>query len=61
MSVSKRGGKVGRMNGRRKTDAVHHPAHYGGDGTYEAIKVIEAWELVDEAKLNAYWEKVRTR
>jgi hypothetical protein len=26
-------------------NAVNHPAHYGGDGTYEAIKVIEAWEL----------------
>ncbi len=26
--------------------AVDHPAHYGGaDSTYEAIKVIEAWEL----------------
>lgn len=27
-------------------DAVNHPAHYGGAGNpYEAIKVIEAWEL----------------
>lgn len=27
-------------------DAVNHPAHYGGeDNPYEAIKVIEAWEL----------------
>lgn len=25
--------------------AIDHPAHYGGDGIYEAIKVIEAWEL----------------
>lgn len=26
--------------------AVDHPSHYGGaDNTYEAIKVIEAWEL----------------
>ena len=26
--------------------AVDHPAHYGGaDNTYEAIKVIEAWNL----------------
>ena len=26
--------------------SVDHPAHYGGaDSTYEAIKVIEAWEL----------------
>lgn len=24
---------------------VNHPDHYGGDTTYEAIKVIEAWEL----------------
>lgn len=26
-------------------DAVNNPKHYGGDTTYEAIKVIEAWEL----------------
>lgn len=27
-------------------EKVNHPAHYGGaDNTYEAIKVIEAWEL----------------
>lgn len=27
-------------------DAVDHPQHYGGaDNIYEAIKVIEAWEL----------------
>lgn len=26
-------------------DAVNHPPHYGGDTTYEAIKVIEAWGL----------------
>lgn len=24
---------------------IDHPAHYGGDTVYEAIKVIEAWEL----------------
>lgn len=29
-----------------KAEAVHHPAHYGGgDNPYEAIKVIEAWQL----------------
>lgn len=27
------------------TERVNHPAHYGGDTTYEAIKVIEAWDL----------------
>lgn len=27
-------------------DNVNHPAHYGGaDNVYEAIKVIEAWNL----------------
>jgi Protein of unknwon function (DUF3310) len=27
-------------------EAVDHPDHYGGeDNTYEAIKVVEAWEL----------------
>lgn len=26
-------------------EMVDHPAHYRGDTTYEAIKVIEAWEL----------------
>lgn len=25
-------------------EQVHHPAHYGGDVPYEAIKVITAWE-----------------
>lgn len=28
------------------SDPVNHPQHYGGaDNTYEAIKVIEAWDL----------------
>jgi hypothetical protein len=26
-------------------ESVNHPAHYGGDTVYEAIKVIEAWGL----------------
>lgn len=26
-------------------DPVNHPAHYGGDTTYETIKVLEAWDL----------------
>lgn len=27
-------------------DAVNHPSHYGGaDNPYEAIKVVEAWDL----------------
>lgn len=27
------------------TERVVHPPHYGGDTTYETIKVIEAWGL----------------
>lgn len=27
------------------SETINHPPHYGGDTTYEAIKVIEAWEL----------------
>ena len=28
------------------SDQVNHPEHYGGkDNVYEAIKVIEAWDL----------------
>lgn len=26
-------------------EKINHPQHYGGDTTYEAIKVIEAWQL----------------
>jgi hypothetical protein len=26
-------------------ETVNNPKHYGGDTIYEAIKVIEAWEL----------------
>jgi hypothetical protein len=26
-------------------ESINHPAHYGGDTFYEAIKVIEAWGL----------------
>jgi hypothetical protein len=29
-----------------KSDDINHPQHYGGaDNPYEAIKVIEAWNL----------------
>lgn len=29
-----------------RKELVHHPKHYGGkDNPYEAIKVIEAWDL----------------
>lgn len=32
-------------------DAVNHPPHYGGDTTYEVIKVLEAWGLDQDAYL----------
>lgn len=40
-------GLCGRAHAERAAlfSAVNHPSHYGGDVTYEAIKVIEAWEL----------------
>lgn len=34
------------MSDSDQAEAVDHPTHYGGeDNPYEAIKVIEAWEL----------------
>lgn len=32
---------------RFPSNAVNHPQHYGGDTTYEVIKVLEAWGLTD--------------
>lgn len=29
----------------KKDEKVDHPQHYGGDTTYEVIKVIEAWGI----------------
>lgn len=28
-----------------KKETINHPPHYGGDTTYECIKIIEAWNL----------------
>jgi hypothetical protein len=28
-----------------KLDDMFHPLHYGGDKTYEVIKVLEAWDI----------------
>lgn len=30
---------------KEEKETVNHPQHYGGDTTYEAIKVIQAWDL----------------
>lgn len=32
-------------SGASAYERVDHPSHYGGDTTYEVIKVINAWEL----------------
>lgn len=32
-------------------ELVNHPDHYGGDTTYEVIKVLRAWGLLDDALL----------
>jgi hypothetical protein len=35
-----------KVNSRvRRRETINHPQHYGGDTTYEVIKVIEAWGL----------------
>jgi len=33
------------MKKHMKKESVNHPSHYGGDVTYEVIKVINAWGL----------------
>lgn len=33
------------LGSMREPEKINHPSHYGGDTTYEAIKVIEAWGL----------------
>ena len=33
------------MPNSKTPDQVNHPQHYGGDSTYEAVNVIEAWGL----------------
>lgn len=37
--------KVQKGPAEQPASYVNHPAHYGGDTQYEAIKVIEAWCL----------------
>lgn len=36
---------TGRSKLKKKKEKVDHPQHYGGDTTYEVIKVLEAWGL----------------
>lgn len=39
------------IKNRREEDKVNHPEHYGGDTTYEVIKVLKAWGLESDALL----------
>jgi hypothetical protein len=48
------------------TNAVHHPAHYGGgDNPYEVIKVLEEWltreEFIGALKFNIIKYQARAR
>lgn len=36
---------ISKPSSRAEPEQVNHPPHYGGDTTYEVIKVIEAWGL----------------
>lgn len=33
------------MSDQQPAEKINHPPWYGGDTTYEVIKVIEAWQL----------------
>jgi hypothetical protein len=46
MNISGKSGVI-----KATSDMVNNPAHYGGDNTYEVIKVCEAWELDKDAYL----------
>lgn len=37
-------------------ERINHPQHYGGDTTYEVIKVLAAWGLEEDALL---WNAVK--
>lgn len=43
--------KENKIEESKKADSVNHPNHYGGDSTYEVIKVCEAWGLDKDAYL----------
>lgn len=44
-SKSKLQGYQGKTHTSAHHEPIEHPNHYGGDTLYEAIKVIEAWDL----------------
>lgn len=44
-AISRLGAIMSRIPDAAFKDPVNHPQHYGGDTTYEVIKVITAWNL----------------
>lgn len=44
-AISRLGAIMSRIPDAAFKDPVNHPSHYGGDTTYEVIKVITAWGL----------------
>jgi hypothetical protein len=48
-----------------KPETVNHPQHYGGDTTYEVVKVMEAWltpeEFIGAMKFNSFKYGARHR
>lgn len=46
------GNTAGKLQKDRR-EMVNHPQHYGGDTTYEVIKVLEAWDVLDFCLGNA--------
>lgn len=36
------------LKAKSEEDKINHPLYYGGDTTYETIKVLKAWMTVEE-------------
>lgn len=51
MPLDPRSGEERRAPSVDDPHPVNHPNHYGGDGTYEVVKVLEAWGLHDSFAL----------
>lgn len=45
--ITKPFGSEIKVNQAKEKETVNHPQHYGGDTTYEVIKVLEAWGILD--------------
>jgi hypothetical protein len=63
-SAPPRGSDTDRLQVERR-ETVNHPPHYGGDTTYEVVKVMEAWltpeEFIGAMKFNSFKYGARHR